>query len=130
MKNVGVERAFVVHGMDGLDEVTITTKTKVSELKDKKVKSFYVEPKNFGINVAAINDIKGGSVEENVKIIKDVLKGKIGPKYDIVVLNAAFSLVVGDIVKDVKEGVKMADKTIQSGKAMEKLDRLIEFTNN
>jgi len=129
LKNVGLERAFVVHGMDGLDEVTITTKTRVSELKDKKIKSFYVEPKDFGINTADIKDIKGGSVEENVQIIKDVLKGKIGPKNDIVVLNAAFSLVAGGAVKDFKEGVKLADKSIQSGKAMEKLEKLIEFTN-
>ena len=130
LKNVGVERAFIVYGTDGLDEVTITGKTKVAELKDKKIKFFYVEPKDFGINKAELNDIKGGTIEGNVKIIKDVLKGKLGPKYDIVVLNAAFSLVAGDIVKDFKEGIRLADKLIQSGKAMDKLEKLIEFSNS
>lgn len=130
LKNVGVERAFVVHGLDGLDEVSITGKTKVSELKDKKVKTFNVEPKDFGIKKASLKDIKGGTVEENAQIVKDVLKGKSGPKKDIVVLNAAFALVAGDVAKDFKEAIKIADGSIQSGKAMDKLEKLIKFTNS
>ncbi len=130
LKNVGVERACVVHGLDGLDEVSITGKTKVSELKDKKVKTFNVEPKDFGIKKASLKDIKGGTVEENAQIVKDVLKGKSGPKKDIVVLNAAFALVAGDVAKDFKEAIKIADGSIQSGKAMDKLEKLIKFTNS
>jgi len=130
LKNVGVERAFVVHGLDGLDEVTTTTKTKVSELKDKKVKTFNVEPKDFGIKKSSLKDLKGGSVEENARIVKDVLKGKDGPKKDIVILNAAFALVAGNVAKDFKEGIKIAGECIQSGKAMEKLEKLVKFTNS
>lgn len=130
LKNVGAERAFVVHGLDGLDEVSITAKTKVSELKGKKIKSFYVEPKDFGIKKAALKDIKGGSIEENAQIIKDVFKGTLGPKKDIVVLNAAFSLVAASAAKDFKEGIKIAEQIIKSGKAMDKLEKLVKFTNS
>ncbi|MFC1624089.1 anthranilate phosphoribosyltransferase [Candidatus Omnitrophota bacterium] len=129
LKNLGTKRAFIVHGLDGLDEITITGKTKVSELKNKKVRTFYVKPQDFGMKPAKLADIKGGSAEDNAKITRDVLKGKKGPKKDIVLLNAAFALVAGEAAKDFKKGIKMAEESIRSGKAIKTLERLVEFTN-
>jgi len=129
LANLGTRRAFVVHGLDDLDEISITTQTKVSELKNKNVRTFYVKPEDFGIQRATLNDIKGGNIDENVRIVKEVLEGKEGAHQDIVLLNAAFSLVAGDAAQDFKEGIELAKKSIRSGKAKEKLERLIEFTN-
>lgn len=129
LKNLGTIRAFVVHGMDTLDEITITGKSKISELKDKKVRTFYIEPQDFGMKIAELKDIKGGTLEENAEIVKDVLRGKKGPRQDVVLLNASAALIAGGVSKDFKEGISVAKKSIESGKAMEKLERLIEFTN-
>ncbi|MDP6685474.1 MAG: anthranilate phosphoribosyltransferase, partial [Candidatus Omnitrophota bacterium] len=129
LNNLGAKRAFVVHGADGLDEVTITGKTKVSEVKDKKVKTYYVEPKDFGVKSAKLEDIRGGDSKENAKIVKGVLDGNKGPALDIVLINASCALVAGGRAKDFKEGVKIAKESISSGKAKGKLKALIEFTN-
>ncbi|MFC1667522.1 anthranilate phosphoribosyltransferase [Candidatus Omnitrophota bacterium] len=129
LNNLGTKMAFVVHGLDGLDEITITGKTKISELKNKKVRTFYVEPSDFGIKNAELKDVKGGSSGENVKIIRSVLKDAKGPRQDIVLINASSALVAGGMASDFKEGVKKAKESIESGKAMGKLERLIEFTN-
>jgi anthranilate phosphoribosyltransferase len=129
LKNLGTTRAFVVYGMDTLDEITITGNTKVSELRDKKVRTFYVKPADFGMKQAKLEGIKGGGVEENAMIVKKVLEGEKGPKQDVVLLNASSALVVAGKAKDFKEGIKIARESIESGKAKEKLERLIEFTN-
>lgn len=129
LKNLGTKRALVVHGLDGLDEITITGKTMVSELKDKKIRNFYVRPQDFGIKVAGIEAIKGGGIEENVRIAKEVLEGKSGPKQDVVLLNSSAALVTGGLARDFKEGLKIARHVIESGKAREKLEKLIKFTN-
>ncbi|MBU1933043.1 MAG: anthranilate phosphoribosyltransferase [Candidatus Omnitrophica bacterium] len=129
LKNLGTERAFVVYGMDTLDEITITGKTKISEVKDKKVRSFYVEPSDFGMKTADIEDIKGGTSTENAKMVKAVIDGKKGPCRDIVLLNASAALVAGGKARDFKEGVKLAGESIDSGKALKKLEELIQFTN-
>lgn len=129
LNNLGSKRAFVVHGMDKLDEITITDKTKVSELKDKKVTSYYINPEDFGIKRAKLLDIKGGTIEENAGIIKKVLEGERGPRQDVVLLNASSALVACGMAKDFKKGVEIALFSIESGKAKEKLEKLIEFTN-
>lgn len=129
LKNLGTKRAFVVHGADGLDEITITGKTKVSELKNKKVRTFSVKPQDFKMKKASLEDIRGGSIEDNVRIVRDVLKGKKGPKQDVVILNAAAALLAGDLTKDLKKGVKLVRESISSGKALDKLNKLIELTN-
>ena len=130
LKNLGAERAFVVHGEDGLDEISITGKTKVSELKDKKIKTYRVGPKDFGIKKAGLEDIKStGSCEDNARIVREILEGKQGPKKDIVLMNASAALVAGGAASDFKQGVEMARESIDSGKAKDKLERLIEFTN-
>jgi len=129
LKNLGTKRAFVVHGSDTLDEITITGKTKVSELKNKKVKTFYVKPQDFGMKKASLEDIRGGGIEDNAKIVINVLKGEKGPKQDIVLLNASAALVAGGLAPDFKKGIKIAKEAITSGKAMAKLEALVKFTN-
>lgn len=129
LNNLGSKRAFVVHGLDTLDEITITGKTKVSELKDKLVKSYYIKPQDLGMKKAELSDIKGGTIEENADIVKKVLSGEKGPRQDVVLLNASSALVAGGMAKDFKEGIEIARRAIESGKAKEKLEKLVEFTN-
>ena len=129
LKNLGSERAFVVYGMDTLDEVTITGKTRISELNKGRIRTYYVTPDKFGIRRATLDDIRGGNAKDNVQIVLSVLKGERGPRRDIVLLNAAFTLVAGFKAKTVKEGVKIAAESIDSGRALQNLYKLIELTN-
>ena len=129
LKNLGTRRAFVVHGADGLDEISISGETRVSELKDKKVRTYCIKPEDFSIKRARLEDVKGASPEENSEIIKEILAGKKGPRQDLVLVNASAAIVAGGRAKDFKEGVKIAKESIESGKAKQKLEQLIEFTN-
>lgn len=129
LNNLGAKRAFVVHGMDTLDEITITGETKVSELKNKKVRGYYIKPQDFGMKKAELLDIKGGTVEENAAIVKKVIEGEKGPRQDVVLLNASAALIAGGMARDFKEGIEIARSSIESGKAKEKLEKLVEFTN-
>ncbi|MFA5146383.1 MAG: anthranilate phosphoribosyltransferase [Candidatus Omnitrophota bacterium] len=129
LRNLGARRAFVVHGMDTLDEITITGKTMVSELKNGKIKTYYVTPEKFGMKRAPMEEIKGGSAIENAEIVLSVLSGERGPRRDVVLLNASAALVAGSKAKNFKDGIKMAEESIDSGRAVDKLHRLIEFTN-
>jgi anthranilate phosphoribosyltransferase len=129
LKNLGSKRAFVVHGLDGLDEITITGKTKVTELKGGSIRSYFIAPEKFGIKRARLSDIKGGSAEENAGMALSVLRGDLGPRRNVVLLNAAAAVVAGFKAKDIKEGVAMAADSIDSGRALEKLNMLIELTN-
>jgi len=127
LKNLGLKGALVVHG-SGMDEITTIGKTKISELKNGEVKSYYIEPEDFGIKRAKLEDIKGGDAEENAKIIRNIFEGEeVGAKRDIVVLNAAYALYIAEEAKDVEGGIKLAEKSIDSGKALKKLEDLIEF---
>lgn len=129
LNNLGTKRAFVVYGLDTLDEISITGKTKVSELKDKMVRSYFIKPQDFGIKNARLEDIKGGTIEENARFVRKVLEGEKGPRQDVVLLNASSALVAGGMAKDFKDGVKIARQAIESGRAKEKLEKLIAFTN-
>jgi len=129
LKNLGTKRAFVVHGMDTLDEITITGKTKVTELKDGKIRTFFVDPTHFGLKRARNEDIRGGDAQMNAEIVLSILRGEKGPRRDVVLLNAAASLIAGFKAKNFKEGIQWAAESIDSGKALEKLNKLIEYTN-
>lgn len=129
LKNLGSKRAFVVYGMDALDEITITGKTRVSELKGGRVRTYFISPEKFGIKRAGIDDIEGGDSKENADILLSVLKGERNPRRDIVLLNASAALVAGFKAKSFKAGIKMAAESIDSGRALDKLMRLIEMTN-
>ncbi|MDP4181745.1 MAG: anthranilate phosphoribosyltransferase [Bacillota bacterium] len=126
---LGVERAMVVNGLDGMDEITTTTSTKISEVKDGEVCTFELEPEEYGMKIASKGDLTGGDAKANGEIILSIFKGDKGPKRDIVLLNSAAALYVGKKAGSIKEGIKIAAKIIDSGNAMEKLDRLIEYTS-
>jgi anthranilate phosphoribosyltransferase len=122
---------MAVHGMDGLDEITVTNKTKISHLKNGNIKDYFIEPKNFRMNRYTKEELTGGTVNENIKITNDILKGiEKGAKRDIVLLNTAAALVVGQAAKDMNDGINKAKETIDSGTAFKKLEELIKFTNS
>lgn len=127
--NLGLDHAFVVHGMDGLDEITITDKTKVSEYHNGSVKDYFIHPSDFGMPISEASDLRGGDAKENSLITIEVLKGGKGPKRDIVLLNAAAAIAASGRAKDITEGIALAAESIDSGAAMNKLQRLKEFTN-
>jgi anthranilate phosphoribosyltransferase len=127
--NLGVKHAFVVHGEDGLDEMTNTDKTKVSEVKDATVKTYFITPENLGFEKAGKDDLTGGNAQDNVGITMGILKGEKGPKRDIVLMNAAAALVVGDKAGNFNEGVQMASTAIDSGAAVKKLEEVKELSN-
>src|SRR3990172_265235 len=129
LKNLGSTRAFVVSGNDGLDEMTLTTETKVSELKDGTVNTYSIKPEEFGMTRCKLFELQGGEPDDNARIIREILKGDKGPKRDVVVLNAAAAIVDSGMAKDINEGIKLAEEAIDSGKALEKLEKLIEITN-
>ena len=122
--NLGSERALVVHGEDGLDEITTTGETFISELKDGVIKDYKISPEDFNIKRTNMESISGGTAKENSEIILEVLKGKKGPRRDIVVLNSAAALYVGKVCESLKEGVSLAEELIDSGKAFNKLQEL------
>jgi len=127
--NLGSRHVFVVHGLDSLDEVSITGETRISEFVKGRVRTYNVTPEQFGLKRAAIEEIRGGTVEENVQLTLEVLQGKKAATRDIVLLNAAFALLAADKAKETKEGIKLAEESIDSGKALKKLEELKEFTN-
>ena len=127
--NLGSMHAFIVHGLDGLDEITLTGETKVTELKDGSIKTYHIKPEDFGMKRCGAVDIMGGDSEENARIITDVLSGKKGPARDIVLLNAAAGITVAGKARSLEEGVAIAHGSIDSGEAMKKLKALIAKTN-
>jgi len=128
LKRLGAKKAFVVHGMDTLDEITITGRTLLAELKNNRVRTFFVEPKDFGIKRAGLEAIKGGTSEDNARMVMQVLKGERSARRDVVLMNASAALIVSDKAKGFKEGVLIAARAIDSGSALEKLENLKEMT--
>ena len=129
LKNLGSRRAMVVYGMDTLDEITITGRTRISELKLGKIRTSYVTPEKFGVKRARLSDIEGGNAGDNAEIALSVLKGERGPRRDVVLLNAAAALICGFKAKDFKAGIRLAAGSIDTGRALDKLLKLIELTN-
>jgi anthranilate phosphoribosyltransferase len=126
---LGSTRAWVVHGADGLDEITTTTTTFVAELKDGEVETFEISPEVAGLPFAKPEDLKGGDADHNAAALKAVLNGEPSAFRDIVLLNAAAALVVAERADDLRSGVTMAAEAIDSGKATSTLDRLIAASN-
>ena len=127
--NLGVKHAFVVHGEDGLDEMTNTDNTRVSEVKDGAVNTYFIKPENLGFEKAKKDDLAGGTARDNVSITLGILNGGKGPKRDIVLMNAAAALVAGDKAGNFNEGVAMASAAIDSGAAVKKLEEVKEVSN-
>jgi len=126
LAELGTIRAFVVHGADGLDEISNTGESQISEVHEGVVRSSRVRPEDFGLPRATIRDLRGGDRGENAQIIRLVLGGEAGPRRDIVLMNVAAALVAGGKARDLKEGVGMASQSIDSGAAASKLAALVE----
>jgi anthranilate phosphoribosyltransferase len=129
LKNLGTKRAFVVYGSDGLDEATVTGKTRVSELKDGMVSTFNIDPVELFGEVLPADDLRGGDAEMNARITAAVLGGEDGARRRIVVLNAALAIVAGGKVEALHEGIAAAEAAIDSGGARRKLQALIELSH-
>ncbi|MYB76046.1 MAG: anthranilate phosphoribosyltransferase, partial [Chloroflexi bacterium] len=128
---LGVRRALVVHGdADGVDEISISGPTSVTEWDGNGVKSYHLEPADFGFDTAQVSEIAGGSVEENAQFVRDVLGGKPGPRRDVVVMNAAAGLVVSGRARDWKEGAAQAAAAIDNGQAAAKLEAFASLSQS
>jgi anthranilate phosphoribosyltransferase len=125
---LGCQHALVVHGEDGLDEITLGGKTTVCELKGDEISRYYIDPEDFGFPRSGLSSLRGGPPQENADILRRVLRGEKGPYRDIVLVNAAAALVAGDLAKDLEKGVRLASEAIDSGRAMEKLEGLIALS--
>jgi len=126
---LGLHRALVVHGHDGLDEITITGTTRVAEARDGSVRSYEIEPEEFGMARAKLQEISGGDATENAAIIRAVLGGEKSPRRDVVLLNAAAALVAAGRADHIGEAIPLAARSIDSGAAAAKLDALANFTS-
>jgi anthranilate phosphoribosyltransferase len=130
LAELGTLRAFVVHGADGLDEISNTGESLVAEVHEGVVRTSRVRPEDFGLPRASIADLQGGDREENAQIIRQILGGEHGPKRDIVLMNAAAALVVGGRARDVKEGVGLAAQSVDSGAATRKIEALVALSRH
>jgi anthranilate phosphoribosyltransferase len=129
LKNLGLTHAWVVHGEDGLDELTTTGKTFVAELKDGAINTFNITPEDAGIARATLDDLKGGDALHNAQAMRKLFSGEEGAYRDIVLLNSAAGLIVAGKAADLKEGVALAAKAIDEGRAKKALEKLVEVTS-
>jgi len=130
MKRMGVKHSAVVCGAGNMDEISIAGKTRISELRNGKIKTYYIKPSDFGIKEAPYEAIRGGKADQNAKILLSVFKGEDRSAYrDVIVLNSGVALYIADKVKSIKEGVALAAQMIDSGKAMKKLKEFMEYSN-
>jgi len=128
LNELGSFRAFVVHGEDGLDEITVTAETRIAEIRENRVHTYVVRPEDFGLRRATLKDLQGGNAAENAQIIRALLKGEQGPRRDIVLLNAGAAIAAGGKARDIREGVAAAAHSIDSGAALGRLERMVEFS--
>lgn len=129
LMHLGSQHCFVVHGMDGLDEITLTAKTRISEATGGILSNYLLDPAEFGLALVPAKQLAGGTPQENAAITREILQGRKGPKRDIVCLNAAPALVAARKATSLHDGFLLAGQAIDSGAAAEKLARLITFTN-
>jgi anthranilate phosphoribosyltransferase len=126
---LGCRRGFVVHGLDGMDEVTLTGPTRVAEIHNGSVRLYTVEPEDFTLTRCRLSDLQGGDAVRNAELVLAILQGEAGPRRDVVLLNSAFALVATDKAADVRAGIELAADAIDSGRALQKLNDLIRMTN-
>jgi anthranilate phosphoribosyltransferase len=125
---LGTKRAFVVHGHDGLDEISVCSPTRVSELKNGLIRTYDISPEQFFSEPAEPADLLGGSPEENAQITRNILDGEKGPKRNIVLINAAAALVAAGQAEDLKQGIRIAETAIDEGVAAKKMEALIRYS--
>jgi len=129
LKNLGSVRAMAVHGLEGLDEISLCGPTKVAELRDGQVKEYTIEPEPLGLKKCRLEDLRGGNAEASAAIVRGVLRGDKGPARDVVLLNSGAALYVSGTAATIAEGLRLAAESIDSGKARQKLEQLIQMTN-
>lgn len=129
LKNLGSSRAMVVHGLEGLDEISLCGPTKVAELRDGAVKEYAIEPEQFGLKRCGLEELHGGDPEESARILRAILDGKKGATRDVVLLNGGAALYVSGRAGSIQDGIGLAAESIDSGKARQKLAQLVELTN-
>ena len=127
--NLGVKRGMVVYGKDRLDEISMSAPTAVCEFKDGWFRSYTIAPEDFGFERCTKDDLKGGTPEENAKITREILGGAKGHKRNAVLMNAGAALYIGGKAETLKDGIALAAEIIDSGKALETLDKLIKVSN-
>ena len=130
LHELGSERAFVVHGSDGLDEITLTGMTRVAELNAGSIETYEIRPGDLGFDEAGVEELKGGNAEENAGILLEVLDGGKGPRSDVVLMNAAAAIAAGGLASSLEEGVDRARSAISSGRAREALEKLKGVSNS
>ena len=128
LAELGTIRAFVVHGADGLDEISTTGDSWVAEVREGMVRSMVVRPEDFGVSRAAIGDLRGGDRDENAEIIRRILGGEAGPRREMVLVNAGAALIAGGRARDFKEGALLAAQSIDTGAARGKLEALVRLS--
>jgi anthranilate phosphoribosyltransferase len=129
LKMLGLQRALVVHGLDGLDEITISGPTKIGEVRGEWVRVYEVTPEQFGLQRASMQEISGGDLNANAEIIREILAGKKSARRDVVLMNAAAALVAAGKADSLADAMPIAIHSLDSGAARKKLDALVEFTN-
>jgi anthranilate phosphoribosyltransferase len=125
---LGAKRAFVVHGHDGFDEISVCAPTRISELKDGLIRTYDISPEQFFSERAEPADLLGGNPEENAQITRNILNGEKGPKRNVVLINAAAALVAAGQAEDFKQGILMAETAIDDGGAAKKMEALIKYS--
>ena len=129
LKNLGSQKAFVVHGLDGLDEISICAPTRISELKDGLIRTYNFDPSQVFQQTYSLEEIKGGDASQNAEILIDVLSGKQGPHRDIVLLNSAFALMAAEKVSTLADAIQFSEKCIDEGFSKQKLMDIIQYSN-
>jgi anthranilate phosphoribosyltransferase len=129
LAELGTHRAFVVHGAGGLDEISLSGETQIAEVRDGHVRRFIVAPEDFGVSRAPLEAIRGGTPQENAKLIHSLLAGEPGPRLDIVIANAAAALVVTGVAEDFRSAAQLARQAVASGEAQIKLEQLRDFSH-
>lgn len=129
LKNLGLKKSIVMHGSDGLDEITTTGKTYLCEFDGEVVEAYDIDPEELGFKLAKPGDLEAHTLEDNVHVFKSILGGERGPRRDIVILNAAYAIYISEIAKSIPEAILLAEDSIDTGKASRKLEELAEFTN-
>ena len=129
LRDLGVDHVWVVHGHDGMDEITTTGPTNVSEVKDGTVRNFTVSPQSYGIELSSLEDLRGGAPAENAEALRDLLDGNSSAYRDIVILNTGVALHIAGVAKDIPSGIDQAIDAIDSFKARSSLAALVEASN-
>ena len=129
LKNLGSVRAMIVHGLEGLDEISLCGPTKVAELRDSQVKEYTIEPEQFGFKRCRLEELHGGNAAQSAIIVRGVLDGKKGPARDVVLLNSGAALYVSGCAATIDDGIRLAAESIDSTKARQKLEQLVAMTN-